>query len=104
MRLSEISVISDKQFQPVCLIRWSKLSFLMQTLDDQIFQGIEDKRIEAVLAQKIHAVTSKYDSQLSAMLARRVNLAQFFDDTTRAKLLSLNAENLIFNIGIGYPF
>ena len=34
-----------------------EIKLKLKTFDDQISQGIEDKRIEALLAQKIHAIT-----------------------------------------------
>ena len=67
----------------------------METLEDQISQGLADKRIEALIAQKIHTITSKFDSQLSSMLATRDYLARFKDATVRAKSLSLNANSFL---------
>ena len=70
----------------------------MQTLDDQISKGIANKRIDALLAQKIHAITSKFDSQLSLLLALRNDLSRYPTATYRAKFLALNASYLILSM------
>ena len=46
-------------------------SVICSDIDTEISRGVESKRIEAFLAQKIHNITPKYDSQLSVVLKGR---------------------------------
>ncbi len=68
-------------------------------LDVAILHGIDQKRIEAVLAQKIHKITTKYDSQLSVMLkGRGSDFQSLFSGADRAKQLALFARGLILDM------
>ena len=89
-----------------------KLKFLIPTLslitissaicsdiDTEISRGVESKRIEALLAQKIHNITPKYDSQLSVVLkGRDANFPLLFNSADRARQLAILARSLILNM------
>ena len=58
-------------------------SVICSDIDTEISRGVESKRIEALLAQKIHNITPKYDSQLSFMLKGRDAIFRKIDPSKR---------------------
>lgn len=74
-------------------------SVICSDIDTEISRGVESKRIEAFLAQKIYNITPKYDSQLSVLLkGRDANFPLLFNSADRAKQLAILARGLILNM------
>ena len=74
-------------------------SVICSDIDTEISRGVESKRIEALLAQKIHNITPKYDSQLSVVLkGRDANFPLLFNSADRARQLAILARSLILNM------
>ena len=74
-------------------------SVICSDIDTEISRGVESKRIEAFLAQKIYNITPKYDSHLTLLLgARKGIFEQLHNSLVRAKTIALGARDLILNI------
>ena len=74
-------------------------SAICSDINTEISRGVESKRIEALLAQKIHNITPKYDSQLSVVLkGRDANFPLLFNSADRARQLAILARSLILNM------
>ena len=78
----------------------AKCAEISTDINAEISKGVEAKRIEALLAQRIHEITPKYDSHLRELLlgARKGMFEQLHSSSARAKSLALGAEDLILNL------
>lgn len=71
----------------------------MESIKPLIQKGLEEKKIEAVLARNVHEVTPKYDQLLVPLLSARDSaFGRLPHSSAKAKALALSSKQLICQI------